>query len=91
MKKTAVLLLAIITAVTIFFTGCGKAPAANNPSVPATSPSSPLSPTAPTVTVVPEGRAVKNIIFMIADGGGYDNFTLAGKVKEAMLGKNISK
>lgn len=36
-------------------------------------------------------KAVKNVIYMIADGGGYDNFTLAGKVKEEMLGRGINK
>ena len=83
--------IAILAILAVLFTGCGKQPAANNPSVPATNPNASVSPTVPTVSVVPEGRAVKNIIFMIADGGGYDNFTLAGKVKEAMLAKNISK
>lgn len=35
-------------------------------------------------------KPVKNVIYMIADGGGYDNYTLAEKVKEEMLeqGKN---
>jgi len=36
------------------------------------------------VASVPSGKTVKNVIFMIADGGGYDNFTLAGKVKERL-------
>ncbi len=30
-------------------------------------------------------RTIKNIIFMVADGGGYDNFTLADKVKQRMV------
>jgi len=34
---------------------------------------------------------VKNIIFMIADGGGYDNFTLANKVKEEMTERGTDK
>ena len=35
-------------------------------------------------------KTIKNVIYMIADGGGYDNFTLADKVKEELLeqGKN---
>lgn len=35
-------------------------------------------------------KAVKNVIYMIADGGGYDNFTLADKVKQELVdqGKN---
>ena len=74
--------IAIFAIIAMLFAGCGKQPAANTPSAPTTAP---VSPTAPTVSVVPEGRAVKNIIFMIADGGGYDNFTLAGKVKEEMV------
>lgn len=34
---------------------------------------------------------VKNVIFMIADGGGYDNFTLADKVKEEMTRRSANK
>lgn len=34
-------------------------------------------------------KAVKNVIFMVADGGGYDNFTLAGKVKEEMVNRGV--
>lgn len=37
------------------------------------------------------GKTVKNVIFMIADGGGYDNFTLADQVKEEMTEKGINK
>ncbi len=36
-------------------------------------------------------RTVKNVIFMIADGGGYDNFTLASLVKEEMLRRGVCK
>ncbi len=34
---------------------------------------------------------IKNVIFMIADGGGYDNFTLANKVKEEMIDRGVNK
>ena len=44
------------------------------------------------VTVAPvTDSPVKNVIFMIADGGGYDNFTLAGKVKEEMTNRGVNK
>lgn len=36
-------------------------------------------------------KTVKNVIFMIADGGGYDNFTLADKVKAKMLADGTRK
>ena len=36
-------------------------------------------------------KGVKNVIFMIADGGGYDNFTLANKVKQTMQSQGIGK
>ncbi len=36
-------------------------------------------------------KAVKNVIFMIADGGGYDNFTLADKVKQEMVADGTQK
>ncbi len=44
------------------------------------------------ITAAPvQASPVKNIIYMIADGGGYDNFTLAGKVKEEMLDRGVNK
>lgn len=51
----------------------------------------PTSTTAPTVSVVPTEKAVKNVIFMVADGGGYDNFTLADKVKNEMVNQGVNK
>lgn len=39
---------------------------------------------------VETSRTIKNIIFMIADGGGYDNFTLADKVKQEMVNRGVS-
>ncbi len=35
--------------------------------------------------------AIKNIIFMIPDGGGFDNFTLAGEVKEKLFKDGLNK
>ena len=40
---------------------------------------------------LPAEKAVKNVIYMIADGGGYDNFTLADKVKKKMTSQGIPK
>ncbi len=42
-------------------------------------------------TQAPSDKPVKNIIFMVADGGGYDNYTLAGKVKEELLQQGLDK
>lgn len=36
-------------------------------------------------------QPIKNVIYMIADGGGYDNFTLADNVKEALIEKGANK
>ena len=66
--------------------GCGKKPAAST-----TPTAAPTDPTTPVISVVPAEKAVKNVIFMIADGGGYDNFTLAHKVKQKMQADNVSK
>ena len=55
----------------------------NNPQIEGTTNSE--------ITVVAPTRTVKNVIFMIADGGGYDNFTLAGKVKEEMMNRGVNK
>lgn len=43
------------------------------------------------VIAEPAGRTVKNVIYMIADGGGYDNFTLAGKIKERLQVLGLNK
>lgn len=52
------------------------------------------APTTPAATVAPTvaatSKRVKNVIFMIADGGGYDNFTLANKVKQTMQAQGIN-
>lgn len=77
--------IAILAIIAILFTGCGQKPTAN------TTPTTTGSPTVPTVSVVPEEKGVKNVIFMIADGGGYDNFTLADKVKTEMVNKGVTK
>ena len=89
---------AFMLAVLLTLSGCGSKPAA--PASPTSSapiatgaPTSPTSPseTTPPVVVAPNGKAVKNVIFMIADGGGYDNFTLAHKVKQTMQTQGINK
>ena len=77
--------IAILAIIAILFTGCGQTPAAN------TAPTTTGLSTAPTVSVAPVKKGVKNVIFMIADGGGYDNFTLADKVKTEMVNKGITK
>ena len=68
--------IAILAIIAVLFTGCGQKPTAN---------------TTPTVSVAPVEKGVKNVIFMIADGGGYDNFTLADKVKNEMVNKGVTK
>ena len=54
-----------------------------------------VAPTTPAATVQPtvvgSTKGVKNVIFMIADGGGYDNFTLANKVKQTMQTQGVNK
>lgn len=37
----------------------------------------------------PEDTKVKNIIFMVPDGGGYDNLTLASEVKEEVFKRGL--
>ena len=77
--------IAILAIIAVLFTGCGQKPTAN------TTPTTTGSPTTPTVSVMPVEKGVKNVIFMIADGGGYDNFTLADKVKNEMVSKGVTK
>lgn len=36
-------------------------------------------------------KQIKNVIFLIADGGGYDNFTLAGEVKQELINRSKDK
>lgn len=43
------------------------------------------------ISSAPANKTVKNVIYMIADGGGYDNFTLAGKVKERLQVLGLNK
>lgn len=85
--------VAFLAIIAIVLTGCGQQPAANTTPSSTNAPTSvttPISPTEPVIPVVPS-RAVTNIIFMIADGGGYDNFTLADKVKQEMVGRGVNK
>lgn len=76
--------IAVLAIIAILFTACGQKP-------PADTTAASTSPTTPIQSVAPTQKTVKNIIFMIADGGGYDNFTLADKVKTEMVNKGVSK
>lgn len=83
--------IAILAIIAMLFTGCGpKTPDTPSASVPSSSTSFTEN-TNPIVSVVPEETAVKNVIFMVADGGGYDNFTLANKVKEELIDRGLNK
>ncbi len=90
MKRTLFLTrcIAVLAIIAILFTGCGHTPAVNTTP---TSTTAPTTPTTPTISVVPTEKTIKNIIFLVADGGGYDNFTLANKVKEEMVSRGVSK
>lgn len=74
--------------------GCGQkvvnAPSSQPSTLPSVSEPTGESPTQPTEQLPPQVK-VKNVIFMIADGGGYDNFTLADKAKEEMTKRGINK
>lgn len=83
--------IAILAVIAILFSGCGpKTPAVPSTSASSTSTTS-TDATNSTVSVLPAETAVKNVIFMIADGGGYDNFTLANKVKEELTNRGLNK
>ena len=87
----SVIILAIIA---ILLTGCGpKTPATSSTSTitTTTETTAGTETTVATIPDVPTKTAVRNVIFMIADGGGYDNFTLANKVKTEMVNKGVSK
>lgn len=80
------------TAVSTKKTTATKATAATKATTTVTATSAPTTPAAtekPTAAAPKQG--VKNVIFMIADGGGYDNFTLANKVKQTMQSQGINK
>lgn len=87
--------VAILAIIALLFTGCGpKTPASSSTSTITTTTTETTAGTEVTITTVPNESAkvaVKNVIFMIADGGGYDNFTLADKVKEEMVSKGVNK
>ncbi len=88
MKQKLILtrLAAFIAIFAILLSGCHKQPDA--PSLPSTSATEAAIPSS---SVTAEETAVKNVIFMIADGGGYDNFTLANKVKEELQSRGLNK
>ena len=105
-RRFAALWLIIALLAGLMLTGCSKKADQSTPSTSAASGTTatqgaqtPDSPTQPgdsgdsQDSVAPEKpkKAVKNVIFMIADGGGYDNFTLAGKVKEEMVDRGVNK
>ncbi len=47
--------------------------------------------TAETEPPAPEPPAIQNVILLIADGGGYDNFELADITKQALFAKGLSR
>ncbi|MBR2937207.1 MAG: alkaline phosphatase [Oscillospiraceae bacterium] len=98
-SKFTALWLVIALLATLMLPGCG-----NKPTPPVASDAA--TGTIATGSVIPDStgqtegagesqntpkKAVKNVIYMIADGGGYDNFTLAGKVKEEMVDRGVNK
>ena len=87
-----ILVIAMLT-----LSGCGSKSTVST-TTPTSTPTATGAPTTPTIpggtiptVVAPTGKAVKNVIFMIADGGGYDNFTLAHKVKQTMQAQGIDR
>lgn len=92
MHKRRFLSLVAVFLLAAMLVACSpKAPAPTDPSTVPTNPTDPTDPSTPSQTVTEPQRTVKNIIYMIADGGGYDNYTLAAKVKAEMLSQGISK
>lgn len=100
-KFTALwVVIALLTAL-VLLPGCGNKSTLPTPSdavsgsisneTGSTSGSSQTDGAGNTTVVVKPEKAVKNVIYMIADGGGYDNFTLAGKVKEEMMSRGVNK
>ena len=83
--------IAILAIIAILFTGCGPKTPAGVTTTGDTTATTTTIVTDPTVTTETNKTAVKNVIFMIADGGGYDNFTLADKVKTEMVNQGVSK
>ncbi len=99
MRKLTALWLVMILLASLVLPGCGK-----KATPPAGSDAT--AGNAATGSVIPDStgqtdssgesqntpeKSVKNVIYMIADGGGYDNFTLADKVKEEMVSRGVNK
>ena len=86
-KWMAAMLAICILTVSLALPGCGNKPA--NP----TDGTNPVGSTGPSAGNSEEivQRTVKNVIFMVADGGGYDNYTLADKVKKELVAQSLNK
>lgn len=83
-KKYTALFLIVALLASCALAGCSKKPVASTPDDTSASIGA-------TQGNENNGKTVKNVIFMIADGGGYDNFTLADQVKEEMTEKGVNK
>ena len=106
LRRLTALWLVIALLAALMLAGCSKKPDATATSTNTTaetvmpdneasgSPTQPGNPDTPQNTTpgpVKPQKTIKNVIFMIADGGGYDNFTLANKVKEEMVNRGVNK
>lgn len=97
-RRLTALWLVLVLLVSLLLPGCGKKvtpPTDNTIGSNATTGSVIPDSTGQTegtgTTTVTPKKVVKNVIYMIADGGGYDNFTLADKVKEEMTNRGVNK
>ena len=96
MRRIAALWLVIILLASLALPGCGKKAAP--PTDGTTGSTAATGSVTPDSTGQTEGgsqntpqKVIKNVIYMIADGGGYDNFTLADKVKKEMVNRGANK
>lgn len=88
MKRCVSLFLAILLLGSCLF-GCGNKP--NDSTAVSTTDEIILGTENDNTESGTNSKTVKNVIFMIADGGGYDNFTLADQVKEKMIAQGVNK
>lgn len=84
-RFTAILLIVCILTASFLLPGCGS-----KNGNPTGSTESVIQDTTPN-TDAESQKVVKNVIFMVADGGGYDNFTLADKVKQEMSARGVNQ